>query len=155
MRSGLFVGLCLAGIACSRDVTVSGTPLTQQNVDLPSPVSPHGVTVFAGVAGRVAGGDSVAIQLFNAGSDTAYAPRCGPGPLLLVRQFVNGAWVGGVQNFACVVSATPGPVPIAPGATVALGRTLQAGRYQMIVSIASRVDLSDAIMAYSRAFDAP
>ena len=125
------------------------------SADLTSGISADGVVISASVGGRSELGDSIHVHIANTGIDTAYLPRCGSGPLLLSQQFVDGAWIGGVQNFACVAPTEPGPVTLPPGGSVDAVRFFSSGRYRMLVSVARRVDLSDVARALSNAFDAP
>jgi hypothetical protein len=118
--------------------TVPGTP----NLNL---VPVHGVTMRLSVAGRGPSGDTVIVTFTNAGSQTAFLPRCGTQPLLLSQQFANGAWTGGVQNFMCPMSAQPGPVTLVPGAAIRVVRLFDtAGRYRVLTSVGSIADLTDA-----------
>ena len=129
--------------------SVTGTP----NLNL---VSVHGVTLRASVAGRGPSGDTVVVTFTNAGSQTAFLPRCGAEPLLLHQQFVNNAWTGGVQNFMCLMSDQPGPVALAPGATIQLVRFFDtAGRYRFLASVGLSADLSDAQTDTSNPIDVP
>lgn len=130
-----------ATLACAADL-MTGTPS-------------HDVTIGAVVRGRSELGDSATIRIANTGADTAFVSRCGSGPLLLVEQFVDGAWTGGVQNFACPASTEPGPIVLPPGGTIDETRFFGAGRYRITVPVGSRADLSDADLALSNEFDAP
>jgi hypothetical protein len=158
MRSLLFcVGVGFAAAACSGSVNSTAALQTPDSSDagLQAPTRSHNVSITASVVGRVSLGDSVAIRIHNDGRDTAYLPRCGSGPLILVQQFMNGVWTGGVQNFMCVAPSAPGPVQLAPGANIDIARVFQAGRYRITASVATASDLSNASTAVSNAFDAP
>jgi hypothetical protein len=147
MRSVLLVaaGLALSAAACSRDLT-SG---------MPGPVTSHDVAITTRLGGRGPIGDTVTIHIANTGTSAAYFPQCGNQPLLLTQQFVNGQWIGGVQNFMCLSSVVPGPVIVPPGGALDVVRVYQPGRYRVSVSVASDFNLSDPTPALSAAFDAP
>jgi hypothetical protein len=146
MRSVLLMaGLALSAAACGSDLT-SG---------MPGPVTSHDVAITTRLGGRGPLGDTVTIHIANAGTSAAYFPQCGNQPLLLVQQFVNGQWIGGVQNFMCVASVVPGPVIVPPGGALDVVRVYQPGRYRVSVSVASDFDLSDPTPALSASFDAP
>ncbi len=146
MRSMLLAaGLALSAAACSGDLT-SG---------IPGDVVSHDVAITARLGGRGPDGDTVTIHIANGGTGNAYLPQCGTQPLLLTQQFVNGQWIGGVQNFMCVMSMEPGPVIVPPGGSVEVVRIFQPGRYRVSVAVASNFNLSDATSALSDAFDTP
>jgi hypothetical protein len=116
--------------------------------------SGHSIEMVATVVSHTSAGDSVTIRISNIGSRTEFLSRCGAEPLLLIQQFVNNAWTGGVQNFMCVMPAAPGPVRLAPGETIAVARILSvAGRYRFTTPIGEMGDLSDATQTASNAFD--
>jgi hypothetical protein len=168
----LLFAVLTASSACSRDV--SGTP-----ADLPSTNligAKGGVTIAATVVSHTTSGDSVTIHIANTGTQTAFLPPCGPGPLLRLQQFLNGNWIGGVQNFMCLSSPTPGPIRLAPGASIDVSRefgaagdqlspgvpgtyvqvnTSTAGRYRFIITVFAHEDLSDPSTAESNGFDIP
>ena len=144
--NGLFIGLFLSIAGCSA---------TETNVEAPLVVA-RDVEMVATVSRRAAAGDSVVIEIRNAGSRTAFVSRCGAGPLLLVQQFVNGEWTGGVQNFACPVPAVPGPIRLAAGESISEVRLVDAvGRFRFRTPVGSVEDLSDATQAVSNPFDVP
>jgi hypothetical protein len=116
----------------------------------------HEVEVIATVTRRSATVDSVSIQIRNVGTQPAFVSRCGAGPLLLMQQFVNGEWTGGVQNFACPVPTAPGPIRLNAGESISQIRVFDvAGRYRFRTPVGSVEDLSDATQAVSNAFDVP
>jgi hypothetical protein len=130
--------------ACGGSVTTAGGP----------DGSTHGIEMVATVQAHTAAGDSVTIRITNVGSRTEFLSRCGAEPLLLMQQFVNNAWTGGVQNFMCLAPTAPGPVRLAPGETIAVARILSvAGRYRFTTPVGEMEDLSDATQTASNAFD--
>lgn len=158
MRSIAFcVSLGLVVAACDTTVVSSTTTHVPENVvtGLQAPASGHNVSITASLGGRGPLGDTVTIHIHNDGPGTAFIPRCGTGPLVLVQQFTNGAWFGGVQNFMCLVPTAPGPVQLLGGASIDLVRVFQAGRYRITASVATTTDLSDSMTAVSNQFDAP
>jgi len=153
MRSFVFcAGLSLLAIGCASD---RPTGLAQVPASADGSISAAGVAIIGVVTGRSAAGDTVALRFVNSGPDTAYIPRCGADPLVLTQQFVNGTWIGGVQNFMCIAPSAPGPVRLDPGASVTVIRVVQAGRYRMTASVATKADLSNALPVVSNAVDAP
>ena len=153
----LCVGFGLLAAACDGSVATAAAPQTPDNnvAGMPGPANGHNVSITASLGGRGPVGDSVTVHIHNDGPDTAYLPRCGSGPLLLVQQFMNGGWTGGVQNFMCLAPSAPGPVQLAPGASIDEIRVFQAGRYRITASVATTSDLSNSVIAISNAFDAP
>jgi hypothetical protein len=145
-------GLSLAAIACASD-RATGVAQVPANAD--GALSAAGVSIIGTITGRSAAGDTVALRFVNSGPETAYIPRCGADPLVLTQQFVNGTWIGGVQNFMCITPSAPGPVRLDPGASVTVIRIVQAGRYRMTASVATKADLSNAMPVVSNAVDAP
>jgi hypothetical protein len=144
MRSTFVLATLLLTAACSGSVTTAGGPNG----------SAHGIEMVAGVQGHTSAGDSVTIRITNVGSRTEFLSRCGAEPLLLMQQFVNSVWTGGVQNFMCVAPAAPGPVRLAPGETITVVRILSiAGRYRFTTPVGEMEDLSDATQTSSNAFD--
>jgi hypothetical protein len=153
MRNFAFcAGLSLLAIACASD---RATGVAQVPASADGAISAAGVAISGTVTGRSAAGDTVALRFANSGPDTAYIPRCGADPLILTQQFVNGSWIGGVQNFMCIAPSAPGPVQLNPGATVTVIRIVQAGRYRMTASVATKADLSNAMPVVSNVVDAP
>jgi hypothetical protein len=133
--------------ACTGDIsTLLGT----------DPVPAHSVSMTATNVATVANGDSIVIQFTNTGAATAFVSRCGSGPLLLEQQVIDGGWAGGVQNFMCTTPSAPGPIELAPGATLTVTRTFSAaGRYRMIAAIGATQTMDDASTAFSNPFDVP
>ena len=116
----------------------------------------HDIEVVATVTRRIANEDSVTIQIRNLGTQSAFVSRCGAGPLLLMQQFVNGEWIGGVQNFACPVPAAPGPIRLNAGESISQTRLFDiAGRYRFRTPVGSAEDLSDVTQAVSNPFEVP
>lgn len=116
--------------------------------------STHGIEMIASVGSHTATGDSVTIRISNIGAHTEFLSRCGAEPLLLVQQFVNNVWTGGVQNFMCIVPSAPGPVRLAPGESITIVRVFDAaGRYRFLSPVGEMEDLSDASQVASNAFD--
>jgi len=154
MRVGLFA-VYLAGLSavsgCSRDLPSSGSP----RLDASLLTTSHDVSITATVGRRGALGDTVTFRIANGGSAVAYMPRCGSLPLLLVQQFKDGVWTGGVQNFMCLAPAAPGPVSLGPGESIDVLRIFESGQYRMTMPVASDVALTNATQAVSNAFDAP
>lgn len=150
VQTSIVCSLLILLTACGGGTqSVTGTP----SLNL---VPVHGVTMRASVAGRGPHGDTVVVTFANGGSQVAFLPKCGAQPLLLNQQFVNDAWTGGVQNFMCPMSDQPGPVTLAPGATLQLVRFFDtAGRYRFLASVGLIADLSDAQTDTSNAFDVP
>jgi hypothetical protein len=146
MRSiALLSTLFIAG-ACSATLTAGD----------PNGIPAHDVELVAIVQSRAASGDSVTIRFTNTGAQAAFMSRCGDGPLILVQTFVGGQWTGGVQNFACVTPAAPGPVRLEPGESLTVVRILsEPGRYRFRTPVGERDDLSDATQAASNAVDIP
>jgi hypothetical protein len=144
MRSALVLATFLLTAACSGSVATAGGPNG----------SAHGLDMVATVQAHTTVGDSVTIRITNVGSRTEFLSRCGPEPLLLMQQFVNNVWTGGVQNFMCLAPAAPGPVRLAPGETITVVRVLSvAGRYRFTTPAGEMEDLSDATQTASNAFD--
>src|SRR5262245_18749258 len=104
--NGLMLGLLLTIAGCGAATTET------------IGVSSHEVEVTATVTQRSSNGDSVVIQIRNSGTHPAFVSRCGAGPLLLMQQFVNGEWIGGVHNFACPIPAAPGPIRLNAGMSI-------------------------------------
>jgi len=144
MKLKLLLATLVLTTACSGNTATAGGP----------DGSTDGITIVASVVSHTSAGDSVTIRISNVGSRTEFFSRCGAEPLVLMQQFVNGVWTGGVQNFMCVAPAAPGPVRLAPGASLTVSRVLSvAGRYRFITSVGAMEDLSDAAQAASNAFD--
>lgn len=144
MRSMFVLATLLLTAACSGSLATAGGP----------DGSAHGIEMVATVQAHTTAGDSVTIRITNVGSRTEFLSRCGAEPLLLMQQFVNNAWTGGVQNFMCVAPTAPGPVRLAPGETIAVVRILSvAGRYRFTTPVGEMEDLSDATQTASNAFD--
>jgi hypothetical protein len=145
MQRTILVGLFLS---------VAGCGTVETNVE--PAIGAHDVEMVAIVTRRAAGGDSVVIQIRNYGPDIAFVSRCGAGPLLLTQQFVNGEWTGGVQNFACPVSAAPGPIRLGPGEHLLETRLIDAaGRFRFRTPVGTSDDLADASQAVSNSFNVP
>ena len=141
----LFPCLLAATTACS------GT-LTSGDRDEHTPA--HGVDVIATVTGHGADGQSVTIKITNSGNADAFLSRCGSGPLLLVQRFVDGEWIGGVQNFACPAPSEPGPVRLGPAVSITIVRVFgEAGHLRVRVPVATTQGLSDVSQAVSNGFD--
>ena len=138
--AGCAITSALACSAAGTEADVAGVPADS-------------VHLTATVVQRSAAGDSVVIRFSNDGSTTAFLSRCGSQPLLLLQQFVNGEWTGGVQNFECPVPAENGPIRLAPGATIESARVLGPGRYRFITVVGRSEDLDDAVRAFSNAVD--
>jgi len=141
-------------------ITVGGCAASSQTLTDPAAldrVAPaHGVAITASLRGRSAVGDTVVLTYTNVGSQAAYMPRCGSQPLVLTQQFVNGDWVGGVQNFMCVAPSAPGPVELAPGGTLQIVRVFDtAGRYRFFTTVGAQADLTDGDRSTSNAVDVP
>jgi hypothetical protein len=133
---------------------VAGCGAAETNVE--PAVAVHDVEMVAIVTRRAAGGDSVVIQIRNTGSGAAFVSRCGAGPLLLTQQFVNGEWIGGVQNFACPVPSAPGPIRLEAGGEVREARLIDGtGRFRFRTPVGTSIDLADAMPAVSNSFDIP
>lgn len=114
----------------------------------------HGVEMVASVHSHTSAGDSVTIRITNVGPRVAFMNRCGAEPLLLVQQFVNGTWTGGVQNFMCLAPSAPGPVRLAAGESITVVRVIGiAGRYRFTSPVGEMEDLSDATQTFSNAVD--
>lgn len=146
MRSVLLgVGLAVSAAACSSDLRSGVT----------GPVGSNGVAITTRIGGRGSSGDTVTIHIANGGTANAYLPQCGNAPLLLTQQFVNGQWIGGVQNFMCLASIEPGPVIVPAGGSVDVVRIFQPGRYRVSVAVATDFNLSNPTPALSGAFDTP
>jgi hypothetical protein len=144
MRLKSLVAIVVLTVACSSSMATAGGPNG----------SGDGITIVASVVSHTSAGDSVTIRISNVGSQTKFFSRCGAEPLLLIQQFVNGVWTGGVQNFMCLVPAAPGPVRLAPGESLTAARVLSvAGRYRFITPVGAMEDLSDATQTPSNAFD--
>ena len=144
MRLESLLATLLVAAACGGSVTTAGGPEG----------SGRGIEMVASVVSHTSAGDSVTIRMTNTGARTEFLSRCGAQPLLLMQQFVNGVWTGGVQNFMCVAPSAPGPVRLAPGETITLGRVLSvAGRYRFTTSVGEMEDLSDATQTVSNGFD--
>ena len=144
MRSTSLLATLLLAAACSASLTTAGGP----------DGSTRGIEMVASVRSHTAAGDSVTIQIRNVGTRTEFLSRCGAEPLLLVQQFMNNVWTGGVQNFMCVVPSAPGPVRLAPGESITVTRVFSiAGRYRFLSPVGEMEDLSDATQVASNAFD--
>ena len=144
-NTSLLVGLFLS---------VAGCGAAETNVE--PAIGAHGIEMVAIVTRRAVGGDSVVIQIRNHGSGPAFVSRCGAGPLLLTQQFVNGEWIGGVQNFACPVSAAPGPIRLGAAEHLLETRLIDgAGRFRFRTPVGTSDDLADATQAVSNSFDVP
>jgi hypothetical protein len=140
------LSLVLASSACS------ATLMTGDADGIPA----NGVELLATVQSRTSSGDSVTIRFTNSATRTAFMSRCGEGPLILVQTFVGGQWTGGVQNFACVTPAAPGPVRLEPGESLVAARILsEPGRYRFRTPVGNLEDLSDVTQAASNAVDIP
>jgi hypothetical protein len=157
MRGLVFcVGFSLLAVACDGDLVAATANMPDNSVaGMTAPASSHNVSITASLGGRSSIGDSVTIRIHNDGPQTAYLPRCGSGPLLLVQTFMNGVWTGGVQNFMCLAPSAPGPVQLLPGASIDEVRVFQAGRYRITASVATTSDLSNSVTTVSNAIDAP
>jgi hypothetical protein len=147
---GFIAAACSASAATATDLQSPDAALSA-----PGPASGHDVSITVSVHDRGPLGDSVTVHIHNDGPDTAYLPRCGSGPLILVQHFVNGVWTGGVQNFMCLAPSAPGPVQLNPGASLDEIRVFEPGRYRITASVATKSDLSNSVTAVSNAFDAP
>ena len=140
MRRMMFsLGIALLTAACNGNLTGTSTHvLDNPATDTQASVSAHNVSITASLGGHGPLGDSVTIHIHNDGPDTAYIPRCGSGPLLLVQTFMNGQWTGGVQNFMCLAPSAPGPVQLAPGASLdevrVYRRALSAGEVKVLAA---------------------
>ncbi len=142
----LVLSLVLASSACS------ATLMTGDADGIPA----NGVELVATVQSRASSGDSVTIRFTNTGTRTAFMSRCGAGPLILVQTFVGGEWTGGVQNFACVTPAAPGPVRLEPGESLVVATILsEPGRHRFRTPVGNLEDLSDVTQAASNAVDIP
>lgn len=72
-----------------------------------------GIELSAVAGGTSAFGDSVRITIRNSADAPRYMQRCGTEPLLLLAEFVDGAWTDPVQNFACVAPVLPLAIELA------------------------------------------
>jgi hypothetical protein len=145
VRSICVLTTLLFATACSATLTTGGLD-----------GSTHGISMVASVRSRTSVGDSVTIRISNVGTRLEFFNRCGSTPLLLVQQLVDNVWTGGVQNFACVAPAVPGPVRLAPGESITVVRVLSVpGRFRFVTPVSELEDLSDATQTASNAFDIP
>jgi hypothetical protein len=144
MRLESLLATLLVAAACGGSVTTAGGP----------DGTAGGIEMVASVVSHTSAGDSVTIRMTNTGTRTEFLSRCGAQPLLLMQQFVNGVWTGGVQNFMCIAPSAPGPVRLAPGETITMARVLSvAGHYRFTTSVGEMEDLSDATQTVSNGFD--
>ena len=117
-------------------------------------VSAHDVYITAGNPQPAAQGDSVYFSISNSGGAPAYLQRCGDEPALDYQVWQNNAWVEMGPAVTCPAPSSPGPIELDPGAPLVMSTVYTTpGRYRVGVSAASRVDLSDAGMAWTVAFD--
>lgn len=138
----LFPCLIVATTVCNRTLT--------SDDHIPA----HGVDVVATITGHTADGESVTIKITNNGDADAFLSRCGSGPLLLVQRFVDGEWIGGIQNFACPAPTEPGPVRLGPTASITIVRVFgEAGHLRVLVPVATTQEFSDVSQALSNGFD--
>lgn len=115
-----------------------------------------GAVLTVKVSGHSADGDSVLVDVANLGTTALYLDRCGDGPLILLQQFVNGVWIGGIENISCATSTEPGPIKLAAGAHLPVVRVLGApGRYRYLARVATLPDLGDIVPVMSNPFDIP
>ena len=115
-----------------------------------------GAVLTAKVSGHSADGDSVVVDVANLGTTALFLDRCGDDPMLLIQQFVNGVWTGGIESISCVTSTEPGPVKLAAGAHLSVVRVLSTpGRFRFLARVATLPDLSDIAPVTSNAFDIP
>jgi hypothetical protein len=149
------VGVGLLAVACDGSLTAAAAHAPDTNSAGLEAVSSHNVSITASLGGHGPLGDSVFVHIHNDGPGTAYLPRCGSEPLILVQTFMNGTWSGGVQNFMCLAPSAPGPVTLSPGTSIDVIRVFQPGRYRITASVATASDLSDSANTVSNAFDAP
>jgi hypothetical protein len=154
MRALIGLAGVLAFVACS--AADSTTTMPSANLFKPGPgptAQVISVTATATVGGQSAAGDTVFLDLTNTGATTAFFPRCGNEPLVLTQEFVNGVWVGGVQNFACVTS-TSSAFALAPGAHIRVLRLFSAsGQFRFMTNCATVPDLKDTSPCFSNPFD--
>lgn len=119
-----------------------------------SPQAAHQVNVTATVAGQGPLGDTIDIRITNSGTAVAYLRQCGVSPIILVQQFSDNGWTGGVQNFMCVANLMSNAVVLGAGESLSVMRVFDtAGRYRFLVPVATTQDFSDAQLAVSNAFD--
>jgi hypothetical protein len=147
MRALIGLAGVLAFVACS--ATDSTTTMPSANPLLKPGPGPTAsvilVTATATVGGQSAVGDTVFLDIANNGNATVYFPRCGTEPLVLTQELVNGVWVGGVQNFACLNTGTTATsIPLSPGAHIKLSRIFAAsGEFRFVLNCATVPDLKD------------
>ena len=142
----LFAALSLAAAvgACSSSISdFVGTPA-------------HEVFVTPGSPQHGTSGDTVYYSISNSGASTAYLAPCGDVPAVTYQVFQNGAWVTTGPVTTCPVQTVPGPIELVPGTPIVVSNVFTtAGRYRAGVSVATKVDLSDAAPAWSVGVDIP
>ena len=119
-------------------------------------VSAHDVYITPGRPQPGPQGDSVYFNIQNNGGATAYLSRCGDEPALTLQVFQNGNWVNTGPAVSCPSPSTPGPIELAPGASIVLVEVFPSpGHYRGGVSAATTADLADAAQAWTVGFDIP
>lgn len=114
-----------------------------------------GAVLTAKISGHSADGDSVFVDVANLGTTALFLDRCGADPLMLLQQFVNGVWTGGIESISCLTSPE-GPVKLAAGAHLTVVRVLSTpGRFRFLARAGTLPDLSDVAPVTSNAFDIP
>ena len=105
---------------------------------------------------QIPGADSLVVTVGNTAAHSVFFARCGSGPRLTTQQFVNGAWLDPVEGFLCVVPAAPGPVELAPGASLSVSFIAPAaGVYRIVAYGSGSLDLSNPQLFASDPFTTP
>ena len=105
----------------------------------------QGEVSFAGVTMRA--------FALNTGVYSVFVARCGDGPLVLVEQFVDGAWQEGPTP-DCAPTTASGPIELASGATISADRAFaEIGRYRMSVTVDTTSAMATAVRVRSLRFD--
>lgn len=142
----------LAAAACGNDLTG------------PSPaVVAYGVTISVDLNGGciVGGCDPTGdarthlalVTVTNTGTTTAYLSACGNSAAIDEQQFVDGQWTYVGPAIACPV--TPGPIPLAAGASLRSNWWFATGRRRLVVGVAGDAPLTNVTLDASAGFDVP
>jgi hypothetical protein len=115
----------------------------------------HGVQIVAAVASHGAELDTVTARVTNTSARAVFVPRCGPGPLLLTQQFVNGTWID-VANAACPAGDALYPITLDPGLTLVAVKVFTAsGRFRLVTTVGATEDFSSSGRSTSNSFSLP